>query len=373
MLIAIAATALLMAVIAAVLWPAGPLRAPAHLPDARRLAQLPARPADIEAHGAAAVSVLPPDAARLANSKVPYAAGPLATAKPFQFRGSEEDRARAVECLASAVLYEAGDDTRGEAAVAQVVLNRVRHAAFPATVCGVVYQGSQRSNGCQFTFTCDGSLRRSMPDGSWRRAREVAERALSGEVDEDVGLATHYHTDWVYPYWSPSLRKLARVETHLFFGWPGDWGGPYAFLRKYQGGEPGFAAVATSSPTASASAAADEAEKFDKPPPVGMTAGMLFGSHIRLADPRGGAYGLLTPPGVTPAKLVNTALGLCPGAGTCTVDAWDQADQIPPAFPIPPQARASAIFEFRREPGTSADVMRFDCKRFPTVPKALCR
>ena len=81
--------------------------------------------------------------------------------------------AQALECLASAVYYEAGNqDDDGERAVAQVVLNRVRHPAFPASVCGVVYEGSTRPTGCQFTFTCDGSLYRQPDADGWRRAYE---------------------------------------------------------------------------------------------------------------------------------------------------------------------------------------------------------
>ena len=167
-------------------------------PNVASLKNLPARPEDIEAHGTR--SVLAPDDARARNAAVAFSDDPLRIAKPFLFEGSSADRANALQCLATAVLYEAGDDTHGEEAVAQVVLNRVRHAAFPATVCGVVYQGSERSTGCQFTFTCDGSLRRQMSDGAWRRARDVAERALGGRVEDSVGLATHYHTDWVYLY-----------------------------------------------------------------------------------------------------------------------------------------------------------------------------
>ena len=103
----------------------------------------------------------------------------------------------------------------------QTVLNRVRHPAFPATVCGVVFQGSERSTGCQFTFTCDGALARQPSAAAWARARALAEQALDGAVDERVGNATHYHTDWVVPYWRTSLDKIAQVETHIFDRWRG--------------------------------------------------------------------------------------------------------------------------------------------------------
>lgn len=132
---------------------------------------------------------------------------------------------RAVDCLAAAAWYEAGDAPDGERAVAQVVLNRARHPAFPASVCGVIFQGSERKTGCQFTFTCDGSLSARRPSASaWVRARAIAQAALTGAVARDVGLATHYHADYVVPYWRDGLVKLAQVGAHLFYRWPGFWG-----------------------------------------------------------------------------------------------------------------------------------------------------
>ncbi len=186
-----------------------------------------------------------PDEARAFNASVPFVKGPIPRARAFHFVGSDLDRERALDCLATAVLYEAGDDTTGERAVAQVVLNRVRHPAFPNTVCGVVFQGAERVTGCQFTFTCDGALARDWSDDAWARARDVAQKALSGSVDGAVGTATHYHTDWVVPYWSASLDKIAAVETHLFFRWTGWWGTPAAFAMRYGGGEPRIDALAS--------------------------------------------------------------------------------------------------------------------------------
>ncbi len=135
------------------------------------------------------------------------------------FSGDEQSRARATDCLAAAQYYEAGDDPSGQEAVAQVVLNRMRHPAFPATVCEVVFQGAERATGCQFTFTCDGALSHSPTVTGWARAQNLASRMLSGKVDRRVGMATHYHTDWVVPYWSSSLDKITSIHTHLFFRW----------------------------------------------------------------------------------------------------------------------------------------------------------
>ena len=140
-------------------------------------------------------------------------------------------------------LAEAGAGDADQRAVMQVILNRVRHPAFTNTVCGVIFQGSERSTGCQFTFTCDGSLRRTYPDSLWRAARQRAEEMLGGAVFQPVGNATHYHTNWVYPWWSPKLDKIAQVKTHLFFRWRGFWGSRNALSARYAGGEPDPAAL----------------------------------------------------------------------------------------------------------------------------------
>lgn len=172
------------------------------------------------------------------NELRPFSGLPIRPMKPFVFKGSSEDRARAVQCLAQAVYYEAAREPEvGQEAVAQVVLNRMRHPAYPKSVCGVVYQGSARATGCQFTFTCDGSLRYAPQAALWTRARAVAERALNGYVDKTVGSATHYHARYVAPYWAPTLVKMTQVGQHIFYRWTGPWGEPPAFTGRYAGGE----------------------------------------------------------------------------------------------------------------------------------------
>lgn len=172
------------------------------------------------------------------NALRPFAELPIRPMRPFVLKASGEDRARAVECLAQAVYYEAAREPQvGQEAVAQVVLNRMRHPAYPKTVCGVVYQGSARATGCQFTFTCDGSLAYAPVPALWKRARAVAERALNGYVDKTVGSATHYHAQYVAPYWAPTLVKMTQVGQHIFYRWTGPWGEPPAFTGRYAGGE----------------------------------------------------------------------------------------------------------------------------------------
>jgi spore germination cell wall hydrolase CwlJ-like protein len=191
-----------------------------------------------------AVRPLAPDQALKVNAEIPVAVGPNPAAAAFQFKGSTAARAQALNCLTNAVYYEAGNqDADGERAVAQVVLNRVRHPAFPGSVCAVVYQGSTRPTGCQFTFTCDGSLNRQPDADGWRRATEVAAAALNGSVYAPVGWATHYHADYVVPYWAATMAKNNIIGAHLFYRWPGGWGQPSAFSQAYSGREPSAAGL----------------------------------------------------------------------------------------------------------------------------------
>jgi hypothetical protein len=160
-------------------------------------------------------------------------------ARAMRIDNSGVDRTRAEQCLTAAIYYEAASEPdAGQRAVAQVVLNRVAHASYPNTVCGVVYQGSERRTGCQFSFTCDGSLARVPSRLFWERARRVAQDALAGYVYSPVGLATHYHTFAVHPVWSPKLINVANIGAHRFFRFPGRAGEPGAFRFAYGGGEP---------------------------------------------------------------------------------------------------------------------------------------
>ena len=141
----------------------------------------------------------------------------------------------AQQCLTQAIYYEsATEPLAGKRAVAQVVLNRVRHPAYPATVCGVVYEGWSAPV-CQFSFVCDGSLRRKPSASLWRESRDVARAALSGHVETDVGTATHYHADYVLPRWAYELDKVRRVGQHLFYRFPGRSGRAASFTSRWSG------------------------------------------------------------------------------------------------------------------------------------------
>ena len=149
------------------------------------------------------------------------------------------DRERALSCLTAAIYYEAASEPDdGQRAVAQVVLNRMAHPAYPKTVCGVVFQGSERATGCQFTFTCDGALMRKPSRYFWSRAETVARAALSGYVYAPVGLATHYHTFAVHPYWADSLNFIGQIGAHRFYRMQGPAGASDAFRFVHSMTEP---------------------------------------------------------------------------------------------------------------------------------------
>jgi len=144
-------------------------------------------------------------------------ADPSALAQAGAGARLRSDRGRELDCLTSAVYFEArGETPRGQAAVAQVVMNRVANPRFPKSVCGVVFQGAA-THGCQFSFVCDGSMRRGREAAAWDRARRIAERALSGVVLADVGKATHFHTTGVDPEWGPQMLRVAQVGLHVFY------------------------------------------------------------------------------------------------------------------------------------------------------------
>lgn len=133
---------------------------------------------------------------------------------------------RDLDCMATAISYEAGNEpVSGQEAVAQVVLNRLRAPDFPKTVCGVIFQGSTRRTGCQFTFTCDGSLLRPRSARSLAAARLIAERVLRGGGGAEIGDAVNYHADYVLPVWARTLDRVAKIGAHIFYRRP-DGPGP---------------------------------------------------------------------------------------------------------------------------------------------------
>lgn len=123
------------------------------------------------------------------------------------------------QCLASGIYFEArGESVKGQAAVAQVILNRVRNPAYPATICGVVYQNESWRNRCQFSFACDNIRDRVNSQYHWKVAREVAMAVTAGKIWlTEVGSSTHYHAVYVRPAWARSMVKVGRIGLHVFY------------------------------------------------------------------------------------------------------------------------------------------------------------
>ena len=106
---------------------------------------------------------------------------------------------------------------RGQIAVAQVILNRVRSPQFPQTICGVVYQG-QMQKGCQFSFACDGHTDMPRDDDQWALAQDIAKQVTSGQVWlPEVGYSTYYHANYVSPGWVNSMSKIDKIGNHIFY------------------------------------------------------------------------------------------------------------------------------------------------------------
>jgi len=126
---------------------------------------------------------------------------------------------REQKCLAEAIYFEARSEPEaGQAAVAQVVLNRVRSGLYPASVCGVVYQNRHRYMGCQFSFACEGKSLRITEDEPWRVAVRIAREVTEGRTfNAEIGGSTHYHATYVRPRWAARLKKMDKIGTHIFY------------------------------------------------------------------------------------------------------------------------------------------------------------
>lgn len=326
------------------------------------------------------LQVVTPDDARAWNASVPFSTLPNPAARPFNIFGAEDSRERAVDCLAAAVYYEAGDDAVGEKAVAQVIINRARHPAFPKTICGVVFQGFERSTGCQFTFTCDGAMLRYTPTAAaWERARYVARSALTGSVYKPVGHATHYHTDWVVPYWSASLEKITEVHTHLFFRWSGWWGTPPAFNRTYAGVEPNIGLMARLSPA-----------NFKSDPTLDALLPGAAGGDGAFIDPasiptsaipapmavEGGGesnnFMLTLPAGMNPDAFAALAIRTCGERPYCKFMAWADPKQTPAKLPLGSSQVATMSFSYLRDEAQGFAKALWNCQQFRRPSPVQC-
>lgn len=156
-----------------------------------------------------------PFAALFVNPGVTGAGLPRDNGLPLASRGAEQTK-----CLAEAIYFEARGETRkGQLAVAQVIINRVKNPNFPKTICGVVYQGADE-HGCQFSFACDGSTNRISDRASWLEAMGIAREVVDGGqsvVMADIGNATHYHATYVSPRWAGRMKLMDQIGHHVFY------------------------------------------------------------------------------------------------------------------------------------------------------------
>lgn len=327
---------------------AGPRQMLAPVVASARQQQPPSPPPAVEP---LTLQALTPDQAVEANAAVPFSTAPNPAARPFRISATSEGYARAVDCLASAVYYEAGDDAVGQRAVAQVVINRLRHPAFPKTVCGVVYQGSERSTGCQFTFTCDGAMLRTPSAAAWERARGVAMSALAGYVYKPIGHATHYHTNWVVPYWSASLDKITAVGTHLFFRWMGWWGTPSAFRGRYAGSEPVIAQLGRLSIAHNAAVPALSVE---------TALASMGGGAVQGED----GIVVTLDRSAPPDSFATIARTLCGERDYCKVMGWTDRARRPTSFPIDAVQMSAMSFSYLRNRASGFEKPLWNCTEF---------
>lgn len=310
---------------------------------------------------------------RKLNASIPFYPGKIDPAPPYRFRGTPKDLANATQCLALAAIAEAGNSNHGQRGVIQVVLNRVRHPAFARSICGVVFEGAERESGCQFTFTCDGSLARQYTASSWDAARTRAEQALHGYVFGPVGNATHYHTDWVFPWWSPKLQKIAQVETHLFLRWPGYWGSIASWRKGPTGTEPSFEElmVRYGSGQAAADTLTGTFVLSAEMPPLPADTPKVAGGSVIMRLPSGKANFVTVIPSAGAESALAMARKLCPEAGTCRVMGWSDRSLIPATLPLPSASRAALQFSYSRDP-SGAEIVLYNCETYVGQAREKC-
>jgi spore germination cell wall hydrolase CwlJ-like protein len=163
-------------------------------------------------------SVLDVDAFRPSPEEIAYSPSPEGLNFRYKGESQAEFEERERRCLAIAIYFEArGEPVRGQVAVGQVILNRVRSPLFPETICGVVYQG-QMNPGCQFSFTCDGKTDNPRNDAQWSQAQDIARQIMTGKLWlPEVGYSTYYHANYVSPYWTGSMSKIDKIGRHIFY------------------------------------------------------------------------------------------------------------------------------------------------------------
>ncbi|MDD1450565.1 cell wall hydrolase [Sphingomonas sp. H160509] len=235
-------------------------------------------------------------------------------------------------------------------------------------------RGQDRSTGCQFSFSCDGALTRWHPtDDAWRRAREVAAASLSGAVFKQVGYATHYHTDWVVPYWQSSLDKITAVNTHLFFRWSGWWGTPPAFGRRPETVEPVIAQLAELSDAHKTGAALAEADAALAEASIAMGFGPVAETTPAPAVPVDADTILVAlPRGQTADGLTTLAAQACGDKQFCRYMAWTDGSKAATSLPLAPAQTAALSFSYLRDRASGYEKSLWNCRQFKRADPAQC-
>lgn len=302
-------------------------------------------------------------------------------AAQLQFLGPVGDRDRAIDCLALAAWYEAGNDLDGQRSVMQVVLNRVAHPSFPKSVCGVVFEGSHRATGCQFTFTCDGSMLRRRPSATaLARARALAALALKSTIYPEVAQATHYHADYVMPWWSSKLVRLYKVGPHIFYRWPGMRGALSG--RPSSAGEAGFSllsyqtvrqpdglppsGIAAETQLAATAMAASTSPLTQPEPAVKDVASVVP------APKSDGSIFLAVDQASPSGRWAVSALGKCVGQTGCRVLAYETQERLARNSAILPGAREKPIFVFVRDATSGIEIALWDCDKVERPASSQC-
>lgn len=161
----------------------------------------------------------------MASEQLAYARANAPVTGAYSTTAPVEVSDREKWCLATAIYFEArGEAYRGQVAVAQVVMNRVKDHRYPDTICGVVFQNQNKRNACQFSFACDGIPEVISEREPWVQAEDIADRYLNGELYlTEVGTATHYHATYVRPTWAPRMEKVTQIGLHVFYKFKRGW------------------------------------------------------------------------------------------------------------------------------------------------------
>jgi spore germination cell wall hydrolase CwlJ-like protein len=123
------------------------------------------------------------------------------------------------KCLSEVLYYEArGEGTGGQKAIAEVVFHRMNHGNYGHSICAVVYEGAKHS-GCQFSFTCNGDMKRAKQASAWREAEALAAQILTGQVPlrNATGGALNFHAASVSPDWADTMDRTTQIGNHVFY------------------------------------------------------------------------------------------------------------------------------------------------------------